>query len=183
MAVWDELAQFKKFGSFGSQYPANVRTFYTSKDDVHGVLLSLIKSAQHSVVLSMFGYDDDELSAAIIGKMDDEHVFCQISLDRSQSGGKHEQEVLAKFSQSDLTNSVAIGTAASGAISHLKMLLIDGLYLVHGSTNWSASGEGVAKAQDNEATVTNDAVLAAEARTMLDIVHQNMISQEAKRNA
>lgn len=180
---WNSLGQYKLGGTLPPGNPDNVRTFWSARDKVHDVLLALLQSAQHSIVLNQYGYDDDELNSAILEKMDAEHVFCQISLDRSQAGGVHEKAILAKWSQSDLTNSVAIGTSAAGAISHLKMLIVDGVYVVHGSTNWSASGEGVSKAQDNEMTLTNDPALAAEARTILDINHRTMLAQEARRAA
>ena len=73
-------------------------------------------------------------------------------------------------------NSIAIGTSAKHAISHLKLLIVDGVYLVTGSTNWSASGEGL---QDNECTIGNNAVRAAAARTVLDINHDFMLKQMA----
>ena len=178
---WDTLGQYKLGGALPPGTPANVRTFWTARDNVHGALLALVRSAQHSLVLNMYGYDDDDLDQAIREKLDAEHVYVQMSLDRSQAGGVHEKAILAHWNPEDTTNSVAIGTAESGAISHLKMLIVDGVYVVHGSTNWSASGEGVSKAQDNELTLTNDPALAAEARTVLDINHRQMLAQMAKR--
>ena len=43
-------------------------------------------SAQHSIVVNMFGYDDDELNKIIQSKLADEKVYVQMSLDRSQAG-------------------------------------------------------------------------------------------------
>ncbi|GAC1585252.1 MAG: hypothetical protein NVS3B24_24340 [Candidatus Dormibacteria bacterium] len=176
--VWEELAQYKRGGSFPPNYPTSVLTFWAGRDNVHGVLKGMLGSAKHSLVINMFGYDDDELDAIVRAKMEDEHVFTQISLDRSQAGGVHEKKLLANWNPSDLTNSVAIGSSAHGAISHLKMAIVDGVYLAHGSTNWSDSGENK---QDNELTLTNDAALAAEARAVLDINHQAMLQQMGAR--
>ena len=37
---WDELSRFKAGGRFLDGYPADVRTFYSPVDDVHGVLVA-----------------------------------------------------------------------------------------------------------------------------------------------
>jgi hypothetical protein len=44
----------------------------------------------------MFGYADDELDSIIRGKLDDEHVYIQMSLDKTQAPGaraEHPREV------------------------------------------------------------------------------------------
>lgn len=63
-----------------------------------------------------------------------------MSLDKSQAGGVHEKDLLAKWSNDQFGNSIAIGTSeVHHAISHLKVLIVDGVYSVTGSTNWSIS--------------------------------------------
>ena len=161
-------------------YPDFSRSFYSPIDDVHGALKLLIKSAQHSVILSMYGYDDDEFAALIAAHLRNKSMYCQVSLDRSQAGGVHERELLAKYRAEMESNSVAIGTSERGAINHRKMLIIDGLWVIGGSTNWSVSGE---TKQANELTVTKNAVVAAEARHVLDLTHSAMLTQMAARAA
>ena len=177
---WADLAQYKTEKRFLDGDPADIKTFWAGRDDVHGLLRDVLKSAQHSIVLNMFGYDDDELDSIIREKMDAEHVFVQMSLDSTQAQGVHEKELLAKWSNDKMGNSIAIGTSAKHAISHLKLLIVDGVYLITGSTNWSASGEGL---QDNECTIGNNAVRAAAARTILDINHDFMLKQMAAKPA
>jgi phosphatidylserine/phosphatidylglycerophosphate/cardiolipin synthase-like enzyme len=175
--VWDNLAQYKAEGTFLDGYPDDERTFFSPRDNVHGLLVALLSSAQHSIVVNMFGYDDDELNNIIQGKLNDEKIFVQMSLDRSQATGAHEKEILAKWNNDAFGNSIAIGTSSvHNAISHLKIVIVDGVYTVKGSTNWSLSGE---QQQDNELSLNRNAVIAAETRAILDLNHDFMLKQMA----
>jgi phosphatidylserine/phosphatidylglycerophosphate/cardiolipin synthase-like enzyme len=62
----------------------------------------------------------------------------------------------------------------------MKIVIIDGVYTVRGSTNWSLAGE---QKQDNELTINNNAVLAAETRAELDRNHDAMLKQMAAAHA
>jgi phosphatidylserine/phosphatidylglycerophosphate/cardiolipin synthase-like enzyme len=155
-----------------------VRSFYSPIDDVHAVLKAVISSAQHSIVVSMFGYDDDDLAALLDSALKNPAMFVQITLDSSQAGGVHEKELLTKYAAEMTGNSVAIGRSEKGAIVHRKMVIVDGLWWVGGSTNWSDDGE---TKQDNELTVIRDAVHCARARTVLDIAHDHILSVMAKK--
>ena len=173
--VWDDLAQYKAEGRFLDGYPDDQRTFFAPRDNVHGLLVAILNSAQHSIVVNMFGYDDDELNNIIQGKLTDNSVYVQMSLDRSQASGVHEKQILAKWSNDAFGNSIAIGTSSvHNAISHLKIVIVDGVYTVKGSTNWSLSGE---QQQDNELTLSRNAVVAAETRAILDLNHDFMLKQ------
>jgi hypothetical protein len=81
---WNELARYKAGGRFLDGYPNDIRTFYSPVDDVHGVLSALLASTQKSIVLNMYGYDDEELDSIIRAKIADEQVYIQMSLDRSK---------------------------------------------------------------------------------------------------
>jgi phosphatidylserine/phosphatidylglycerophosphate/cardiolipin synthase-like enzyme len=120
----------------------------------------------------MFGFDDEELAASIKTKLAHQDCFVQLTLDSSQAGGVHERDLL---SRSDYpASSVAVGRSEHGAIMHMKMVIIDGVIVVTGSTNWSTGAE---TKQDNQLTVIADPYVAAEARARVDAIHANMIAK------
>lgn len=171
-----DLAVLDKFAAapFPPGYDPNRRRFFSPVDDVHGVLLAVIGSATRSLVLSMFGFDDDELADVILHKLMAEHVYVQLTLDSSQAGGVHERTILAR--ENYPASSIAIGRSEKGAIVHLKEAVIDGAIVIGGSTNWSDGGESK---QDNEVSVVSDPLDAAIVTARIGVIHANILSKAA----
>lgn len=174
------LDAYRRHGRPDADYPANLRTFWAPVDDVHGVLAALLRSARRSVVLAMYGFADDELAEMLARHLDNPDMHVQVTLDRSQAGGVHEREILERWKHEFAGNSVAIGTSEKSRIMHRKVLLVDGVWRITGSTNWSLDGE---QRQDNELTVLSSPSACAEARAMLDLAHDHCLQQMAARAA
>jgi phosphatidylserine/phosphatidylglycerophosphate/cardiolipin synthase-like enzyme len=163
-----------------SGWPTDVRSFFSPRDTCLPLVLErLIGAARDSIKVNMYGFDDDRLDQILHAKAAEPGFCFQMSLDRSQAGGVHEKALVAEWAQSAGTT-VAVGTSAKGAISHLKVCVVDGLYVLSGSTNWSASGE---TKQDNELVIHRNARLASRYAAVLDLNHAAMLKQMAARAA
>lgn len=172
MFMLTELDAFRKT-PLPPNYPANVRTLYSPKDDIHAALLKIIKAAEHRLVVAMYGLDDEALAAALLEQMKNPAVQVILTLDSSQAGGVHERTLLADMAFP--ATSVAVGRSERGAIMHLKMLVADDVR-VSGSTNWSDGGESK---QDNELTVVADKIVADEAADRIAEIHAWMLTHAA----
>jgi hypothetical protein len=198
MADDPRLAPFGLFTPEGYLTPGHGDhyLFFVGRDDVHGILLALLTHETMGLKLNMFGYDDDELNAAILDLMKNPNVAVQGTLDKSQAGGVHERTILAAdvVNDPDFYNSFVVTTSATSQISHTKggVLVAQGLWF-EGSANWSSSGEGTGikldpratpapgfKAQNNTLLVSANPVGLARFGARLDVEHLVGLAKRAK---
>lgn len=179
-----DLQQYTQEKTYASTASKDFHLFYVGRDDVHEILKHVLSRVSVSLYLNMFGYDDDELNDIIMTIAHDPTISMLITLDKSQSGGKHEKALLdsdvaknpAAFNTSIATGAqhealhttaFVIGQSATHQISHTKGFVADGRVGAEGSTNWSSSGEGTFvvkgqaggpnyKAQNNTQSVFTD---------------------------
>jgi hypothetical protein len=190
----DDLAQYTHEGEFGPTASPDFRVFYVGRDDVHGVLVHLFSRVRLSVKMNMFGYDDDQLNAIVLGLVQDPTVMTQVTLDKSQSTGAHEKAILASDVVKDPAGyaaDFAVGQSDTHQISHTKGGVLDGIVAFEGSTNWSASGEGTGivlnapkqnagfKAQNNTLSVYVNSYEIAKFSARLDYEHGVAAHQQA----
>jgi len=170
-----DLDQFKKFGSFGPSYPPMVRRFFSPDDDVHGALMMAISNPQLSVFSAMFGYDDEEVNNKFLEFASNPKIPFVLCLDKTQAAGVHEKKLIALFPTADLGNSLVIGKSrVHSQISHTKLIVIDGIITIGGSTNLSVSGENQ---QNNEMIIIIDSTYAAETIAKIMLIHSEMQGQ------
>lgn len=167
------LAKHKRGAVFPDGWPGDRFSFFSPVDDVHGVLVDVISSAQHCVMVNLYGYDDDEIDAVLHAKAASPSVTFLMNLDKSQAGGVHEKALVQPWAAAQGT-SVAVGQSVKHAISHLKVCVVDHQFVIGGSTNWSASGE---EKQDNELSVQNNPVVAGVYESILLHNHVEMLKQ------
>ena len=178
---FEDLGRFKSAGRFPEGYSTESLTFYSPRDTgVHQVILWTALQATHSVAINMYGFDDPHVADVVRMHAEQEHMAVTLTLDSSQAGGRAEQDILRQFHFEMVGNSVAIGRSERGAISHDKLMVVDGQYLISGSTNWSYGGEEM---QDNQLTLTRNPLAAAEARSVIDLDHDAMLKQMNGRSA
>lgn len=172
MALTD-LTQLDPFivGGLPPGYPADERTLYSPVDDVHGALKTILRSVTSSLILAIYGFDDEELADIVLELLTADHIPVTLMLDSSQAGGVHERRILAR--EHYPASSVVIGRSEKKKIVHLKAGVADGHLKFGGSTNWSDSGE---RLQDNELIVQSNPLIAARATARLTALHNSMLA-------
>lgn len=170
---WAKIASYAS-SPFPHGWDENEYVLFSPRDPgVHQAILDVVNSASHRLLGNHYGFDDDDVSKAMLAKAQDPSIFFLLNLDSSQAGGVHEKQILQAWQSLEGTM-VAVGRSIHAAISHLKVTIVDGLYTISGSTNLSTSGE---TKQDNELRITRDPLVAGRYESILLLNHAAMLSQ------
>lgn len=174
--AWAALSRFKAT-PFPPDYPANVKHVFAPVDQVHEAFLSLLQCDDlTSLHASMYGWDDQSISDLFQHALLEEKIPVMLCLDSSQAGGVHEKAIISKYPGSEMANQVVVGRSSKGAINHDKLIVINRVLTICGSTNLSDGGEGK---QNNEATIVYDRAFAGETVNRIEIIHGEMAAQMA----
>lgn len=172
--VWDGLGQFKAT-PFPPDYPANARHLFAPVDEVHAAFVALCSPSDlSSLDAAMYGWDDEQIDALFRQALLQQHLPVTLCLDSSQAAGVHEKQVLAKWPGAERGNDLLIGRSEKHAISHDKLIVINRICTICGSTNLSGSGESK---QNNEATIIYDRAFAGEVLNRIAAIKAQMRAQ------
>lgn len=172
--AWDGLSEFKAT-PFPPDYPQNVKHVFAPVDQVHEAFLSLLHVDDlTSLHASMYGWDDSQINDLFLHALNESKLPVLLCLDSSQAAGRGEVPLVSKWPGAELGNQVVIGRSSRGAINHDKLIVVNRLLTICGSTNLSAGGEGK---QNNEATIVFDRAFAGETVDRIEIIHSEMVDQ------
>ena len=133
-----------------------------------------------SLDASCYGWDDAEINDLFRAALEVAHIPVVLCLDSSQEAGKGEKPLVLKWNQAELGNQVVIGRSIHGAINHDKLIVVNRILTICGSTNFSVGGE---TKQNNEATIVYDRAFAAETVNRIAVIRNEMAAQMAAAKA
>jgi hypothetical protein len=170
LQTWEGLSKYKAT-PFPPDYPLDTKHLFAPVDEVHEAFVALCSPSDlSSLDASMYGWDDQTISD-LFEKALSANLPVTLCLDSSQAGGVHEKEIISKYPAGQLGNDVVIGRSAKGAINHDKLIVVNQILTICGSTNLSQGGESK---QNNEATIVYDRAFAGEVLNRIAIIHAQM---------
>ena len=173
-AVWDRLPAYKAT-PFPADYPTNLRHLFAPVDKVHEAFVALCSPNDlSSLFASCYGWDDSTINDLFIKALEQDHIPTMLCLDSSQAAGRGEKSLVMKWNAAAIGNQVVIGRSRHGAANHDKLIVINRLVTICGSTNFSPSGE---TKQNNEAVIVFDRAFASETIDRIQIIHSEMAAQ------
>ncbi|MFE3754552.1 hypothetical protein ACFXO9_09620 [Nocardia tengchongensis] len=124
------LAPLGRFTSEGALTPGygDAYLFLGGRDDVQGVLKTVLGQETLQIKLSMVDYDD-ELGDIVLAKMYDTRVHVQITLDRSRATEVNERKILdldRRSSPAGFANSVVVNDYSAIHFPHTQVGLLGG---------------------------------------------------------
>jgi hypothetical protein len=174
--AWGSLGQFKAT-PFPPDYPMNVKHIFAPVDQVHEAFIALIHVDDlTSLDASCYGWDDAQINDLFLDALNAQKIPVTLCLDSSQAAGKGEVPLVSKWPGAELGNEVVIGRSSHGAINHDKLIVVNRILTICGSTNFSVGGE---TKQNNEAKIVFDRAFAGETVNRIQIIRNEMAAQMA----
>jgi phosphatidylserine/phosphatidylglycerophosphate/cardiolipin synthase-like enzyme len=153
--------------------PTDTVVLFSPRDNCHEALLTVLGSATVSINAAMFTLTDTALNAVLHAKAALPAPFeFQMTLDATEATTVAAMVPIVAGWVND--SRVVIGNSSRGNYSHDKLCVVDHLYVIDGSTNWTASGESY---ENNTWVCRRNAALAAWYETQLDAIYAYMRSK------
>lgn len=147
------------------RFPADTVVLFPPRDDAALALQTLARFATTSLKVEMFTYCDASIDAILREKASTSGLDFQMTLDQSEATRISTMAKLIAGWGADVGVRVVTGKSEHGQIIHRKIMVVDHVYVVSGSTNWTHPGEAL---EDNELVIRRSAPLAAWYEQILD---------------
>lgn len=165
------LAEVESFRSTpsGAGVPSWIKTFYPPDDNTEALMVDLINKAKSSIIISMYGFADEPVAAALAARWNDPALEIKVMVNHdgyTADATSTMHTVIDAHPEFHKSDRFILGTSSYGnRIMHRKLTIIDGVWRTSGSDNWDDSSM---KHQGNEMTVIYNQAIAAEARAAFD---------------
>lgn len=153
----------------GAGVPAWIKTFYPPDDNTESLMVDLIAHAKSSIIISMYGFADEPIAAAIAKRWNEPGLEIKVMVNMhgyTDDPNSAMHQVINAHPEFHKNNRFILGTSSYGdRIMHRKLTILDGIWRTSGSDNWDDSST---KHQGNEMTVIYNRAIASEARVSFD---------------
>jgi phosphatidylserine/phosphatidylglycerophosphate/cardiolipin synthase-like enzyme len=155
--------------------PSDRVVLFAPRDKVAMAIQQVLNSAKVSLKVAMFTLTDPTVNALLHAKAALPAPFeFQMTLDSVQATTNAAMVPIVAGWGTD--ERVVVGNSGRGNYSHSKIAVVDHLYVMSGSTNYSVAGQGY---EDNELIVQKHVGLAAWYEKQLDAVFARMVAKRA----
>lgn len=147
------------------RFPADTIVLFPPRDDAARALQAVVAAATSALKVEMFTYCDASIDTLLHEKASLSGLDFQMTLDSSEARATAAMAKLVAGWGSDVGVRVVTGKSEHGQIIHRKIVIVDHVYVVSGSTNWTHAGEVL---EDNELVIRRNPAVAAWYEQILD---------------
>lgn len=114
------------------------RTYFSPADDCQTALLNFVQTARHMIRVCDFTFNLVPLADLLIAKYQ-AGVDVRLVLDRTEAGIPSEKPLVTQLRAAGVP--LVAGTSERHRIMHMKYLVVDDVWVLSGSFNFSATAE------------------------------------------